>query len=121
MKRFFPDARIFSLCMAFSVLVIPGCPAALGKWAAVGSLNTPLLIFSAVGIAFTLAGLTIWAFVRNHNWGRAQGRAEKMMSSVPAVGVVGISSYNAIIEEVMYRGIYLAALMHHVPVTNTVT
>merc|ERR1711865_539414 len=111
LTQFWPDGRVFSVALSFSVLLIPGCGSVYKTWVRVGSFETYLLVFTACGCVATSVGLVLWGVMKNYQLGPAHARMEKQMTSAPKIVI--LSGYNAVVEEVMYRGIYLNALMHH--------
>merc|ERR1711865_1179856 len=113
LTQFWPDGRVFSVALSFSALLIPGCGSMHNTWAQVGSFETYLLVFTACGCVATSVGLVMWGIMKNYQLGPAHARMEKQMTSAPKIII--LSGYNAVVEEVMYRGIYLCALMHHQP------
>jgi len=117
LTNFWPDGRVFSVALSFCALLIPGCGSVYKTWVRVGSFETYLLVFTACGCVGTTVGLVIWGIMKNYQLGPAHERMEKQMTSAPKIII--LSGYNAVVEEVMYRGIYLCALMHHQPTEVT--
>jgi len=111
LTKLWPDMRVFSVLLSFFTLLIPGCGSMHNTWAQVGSFETYLVIFTACGCVATTVGLVLWGVMKNYQLGPAHARMEKQMTSAPKIVI--LSGYNAVVEEVMYRGIYLNALMHH--------
>eukprot|EP00658_Telonema_sp_P-2_P023725 TRINITY_DN19510_c0_g1_i6.p1 TRINITY_DN19510_c0_g1~~TRINITY_DN19510_c0_g1_i6.p1 ORF type:complete len:381 (+),score=65.28 TRINITY_DN19510_c0_g1_i6:245-1387(+) len=115
--KYWPDERFWNVLLSFGAVTIPGCVDVIGRWARLGSADPHLVAVIGLACALTSVGIPMWGRLKKYQLGPAHERIEGRLTSAGTVLI--FSGYNAVVEEVMYRGVYLQALIHHHPDPST--